>query len=55
MNVTRRHILAGAAALGTLPIAAQAQAPFDLEAARRRVAALGSGDDRHPDTVRPGA
>ena len=41
MTFTRRSVLAGAAGLGALPIAAHAQAPaFDLEAARRRVAAL---------------
>ena len=37
MTITRRHVLAGAAAL---PFAAQAQGAFDLEAARRRGAAL---------------
>lgn len=40
MTITRRHILAGATGLGALPFAASAQAPFDLDAARRRVAAL---------------
>ena len=40
MNITRRHMLAGAAALGALPFAAQAQGAFDLDAARRRVAGL---------------
>lgn len=41
MSITRREILAGTAGLTALPFAAAAQAPaFDLEAARRRVAAL---------------
>ncbi|HYF08395.1 MAG TPA: tripartite tricarboxylate transporter substrate binding protein [Acetobacteraceae bacterium] len=39
MSVTRRHLLAGAAGLGAAPLAARAQG-FDLEAARRRLAAL---------------
>ena len=36
MNITRRHMLAGAAALGALPFAAQAQGAYYADAAGKK-------------------